>query len=186
MATSRENANPTDPKVAYIISGPESSGNRLLAGILVRSGCAGEGSHNQPHQPADIPSPDKHFVLIKHTGNEIRKWSPILKDRGYKYITVIVIIREPIANVSSMVARKHCRFYTSIYKDRTQKIIDTLEAAKEVADHIEIITYEGITEQFLKQWLPMIGLPYVAGPINLPGQGIFDQITVQNYKHYQQ
>lgn len=70
VVASRENAHPTDSKVAYIISGPESSGNRLLAGILVRSGCSGEGSHNQPHCPNDIPEPDKHFVLIKHTGKE--------------------------------------------------------------------------------------------------------------------
>lgn len=184
MAASRENANPTDSKVAYIISGPESSGNRLLAGILVRSGCAGEGSHNQPHCLNDISEPDKHFVLIKHTGEEIRKWTPILKERGYRYVTVIVIIREPIANVASMVSREHCKFHPSIYKNRTQKIIETLEVAKEVADQIEIITYEGITEQFLKQWLPMIGLPYVPGPINLPGQGIFQEIIVQNAKHY--
>ncbi len=184
MATSRENANPTDPKVAYIVSGPESSGNRLLAGILVRSGCAGEGSHKQPHRPNDIPEPNKHFVLIKHTGDEVKKWTSILKSKGYKYITVIVVIREPIANVASMVSRQHCKFYPTIYENRTEKIIGTLEAAKEVADHIEIITYEGITEPFLKQWLPMIGLPYVPGPIRLPGQGIFQEITVQNSKHY--
>ncbi len=48
MVESREDAGTAGPVTAYIVSGVNSSGNRLLASILVRSGCAGEGSTRQP------------------------------------------------------------------------------------------------------------------------------------------
>jgi len=35
--------------IAYIIAGPIRSGNRLMASILGRSGCLGEGSTRQPN-----------------------------------------------------------------------------------------------------------------------------------------
>jgi hypothetical protein len=48
----------------------------------------------------------------------------------------------------------------------------------------EVLTYEGLTEQFLAAWLPRIGLPYVPGDIVLPGQIAPSKIELQNAKWY--
>ena len=68
MAEPREDASTAGPVTAYIVAGVNSSGNRLLASILVRSGCAGEGSTNQPMRFDAIPPPQQSVVIIKHGG----------------------------------------------------------------------------------------------------------------------
>lgn len=45
---------------AYIVAGPEASGNRYLTSILCARGCAGAGAH---HQPFDDPSDWNRIVL---------------------------------------------------------------------------------------------------------------------------
>tara|TARA_Y100000310_G_scaffold343421_1_gene450969 strand:+ start:8078 stop:8605 length:528 start_codon:yes stop_codon:yes gene_type:complete len=170
---------------AYIVSGPESSGNRLVASILVRSGCLGEGSTAQPRAIDDIPeaTADQPFVMIAHHGLPI--WIRRLRHRGYRDIKVIVIVREPIANVVSMVNRGHVKDHERGHKIRTATIAESIGDSLRAGAELHITTYEGLNEDALRQWLPMIGLNYVGGPLELTGQVSRNWITNENAKHYE-
>ena len=167
---------------AYIICGPQSSGNRLLASILRRSGCTEEGSTLQPRNNYAIPQAGEHsYALIRHNG--IGHAIKVLRERGY-LPHCIVLIREPFANCCSMVNSGHRSSFNTAYINRTQMIADNIREATVSDTALDVITYEGLTEQFLQRWLPMIGLPYVPGPLELPGQIVPRHIWNQNGKHY--
>jgi len=182
MVEPREDARTTGPVMAYIVAGVNSSGNRLLASILVRSGCVGEGSTNQPMSIAEIPPPEQSVVIIKHGG--LTGWIRRFRELGYQRIVVIIPIREPIANCASIVARGHLSDFEDAYHHRIVAISRNIVEALAQRVELELITYEGLSEPFLKQWLPRIGLPYVPGHLSLPGQHASSEICNQNAKHY--
>ena len=182
MVKSREDARTTGPVTAYIVAGVNSSGNRLLASILVRSGCAGEGSTNQPMRIEEIPPPERSIVIIKH--GMLTGWIRRFRELSYQRIVVIIPIREPIANCLSIVSRGHLSDFEDAYHHRIVAITRNMIEALAQRVELEIITYEGLSEPFLKQWLPRIGLPYVPGHLALPGQHASNEICNQNAKHY--
>jgi hypothetical protein len=169
--------------VAYLIAGPPSAGNRLVASALVRSGCLGVGAGDvQPKSFGDIPiAGDQPLVIIKH--RKIFKWTRALYGAGYSRVVVIVIVREPIANALSLVERGHVVGLEDAQSYRTTVIAQNI-ASGLFADRLEIITYEGLSELFLSHWLPEIGLPYIPGPLDLPDQDTPSAIQNQNGKHY--
>lgn len=178
-------------KRAFIVSGPMSSGNRLLGAILVRAGCWGEGSTRQPKNISDIPV-DLHdnVMWIKHGFFE--KDIIDLKAAGFD-ITVIIIIREPEANCHSIVAHKHLSQITKqvltleeAYEERIEIIKNSLDLAYLYGCHIEIITYEGLCNPMLKLWLARLGLrnDNLDEPLKLVGQKNKPEITSENFKYY--
>ena len=169
---------------AYIVSGAESSGNRLLASILVRSGCRGEGSTDQPENEWDIPWSDgTHFAMIAQENLEL--WANRFMSKGYDRIVALLIIREPVANVSSIVKHGHRATIQQALESRQRIISDTIRDAESLAIELHIVTYEGLSEPMLELWLPTIGLPYSTGPLQLRGQhGAQNWITNENAKHY--
>ena len=70
------------------------------------------------------------------------------------------------------------------YRYRTVTIARNIVEALAQDVQLEIITYEGLSEPFLAEWLPRIGLPHVGGGLSLPGQIAPDTISNQNGKHY--
>jgi hypothetical protein len=181
---------------AYLVAGFESSGNRLLASILVRSGCAGEASTNQP--PLDrLPPPERPLVVIAHEqptaerlaaphGQAVARWIAALNGRGYDPVRVLVIVREPVANIRSAIARGHWpqELCEAAYCRRTHDLAQNLSDSLAAGIVPEVLTYEGLTEPFLAAWLPRIGLRYVPGAIILPGQIAPPRIELQNEKWY--
>lgn len=168
---------------AYIVAGPESSGNRLVAAILVRSGCLGEGSTDQPKSPHEVPQASQQpVVVIAH--HNTKNWITGIKQRGYSSVSVIVVIREPIATVKSQVARGHFADFATAHDRRTRTIADAITDTLESCADLHIITYEGLTEDALRSWLPSIGLAYRNGPLDLQGQESPNWISNSNGKHY--
>jgi len=181
---------------AYLVAGFESSGNRLLASILVRSGCAGEASTNQPSLDR-LPPPERPLVVIAHEapaadrvavphGQAVARWTAALKSHGYDPIRVLAIVREPIANIRSAIARGHWpqELCEAAYARRTYDLAKNLSDSLAAGIVPEVLTYEGLTEHYLAAWLPRIGLPYFPGAIVLPGQIAPPQIESQNEKWY--
>lgn len=168
---------------AYLIAGWPSSGNRLLAAVLVRSGCAGEASTEQPDIDF-IPPATRPLVVYQHW--DVRAWIRALRRAGYERVVVIVIVREPVACVRSAIAHDHfqCPNFDRLWADRSRDITQHLFDAIVEGVIPEIVTYEGLTEPFLAAWLPRIGLPYVPGEIILPGQIASSSIESQNEKWY--
>lgn len=168
---------------AYLIAGPPSSGNRLVASIFARSGCLGVGSCDQPTRTGEIPeAADRPLVIIKH--RKINRWALALYAAGYKRVVVVVVVREPIANARSLVDHGHVVGFSDAQSLRISMIARNIVAGMNYADRLEVITYEGLTEEFLSAWLPEIGLPYAPGPLDLPDQDTPASITNQNARHY--
>lgn len=86
-------------------------------------------------------------------------WIRSFRTLGYKRIIVILMIREPIATASSMIKRNHHKDFEDAYAHRIVAIANNLVEALAQRVELEILTYEGLTESFLKKWLPRIGLP---------------------------
>jgi len=169
---------------AYLVCGPESSGNRLLASVLCRSGCDGEGSTRQPrHFSAIPPCCGRPYVLIHH--HNLRPWIRGLYSRGYRNVIAVIVVRDPVAAARSAVSRGHYDSEQEAYASRVECLTENLKAAADAGIRCEVVTYEGLTEPFLQAWLPMIGLPYVNGPLLLPGQLTTSDICNQNEKHYE-
>ena len=168
---------------AYRVAGFESSGNGLLASILVRSGCAGEASTDQP-TPDELPPPKRPLVVIDH--DEVARWIAALRGRGYDPVRVLVIVRERIANIRSAITRGHWpqQLCEAAWARRSTDLAQNLADALAAGIVPEVLTYEGLTEPFLAAWLPRIGLPYVPGEIVLPGQIAPSSIELQNAKWY--
>lgn len=172
-------------KTAYIVSGPRSAGNRLLASILVRSGCGGSGSTIQPHEFNELQTASGPFVIIKHgDNNTLREWIPALRAKGYERIVVLIVLREPVANVSSMTARGHFTHAADARRHIARSISHAATDALADNAELEFVTYEGLTEAALKEWLPTVGLPYVPGSIECVGQDAPDAIENANATHY--
>lgn len=168
---------------AYIVAGPESSGNRLVAAILARSGCLGEGSTDQPLTPDDIPrASSQSVVVISH--RDLTDWIAGARRLGYGSVSVIVVIREPIATVKSQVARGHFADIATAHDSRTRTISDAINDTMSSGADLHVITYEGLTEDALRVWLPSIGLEYRNGPLELRGQDSPNWIRNSNGKHY--
>ena len=182
MVEPREDARTTGPVTAYIVCGAESSGNRLVASILCRSGCDGEGSTRQPQSLEQLPNAERPYVCILHY--HLSPWVRALRANGFARIVAILPIREPLANVRSMMVRGHRTDFEDGYRYRTVTIARNIVEALAQDVQLEIITYEGLSELFLSEWLPRIGLPYVGGGLSLPGQHTSNEICNQNAKHY--
>lgn len=96
-------------KLAYVVVGPESSGNRLVTSLLIRAGCQGTaGMHGDFVQtlptvetPAAIIRSVPHGPRFPDLGAEYRT----LRNRGY-YTRYVVTMRDPFCVVSSMEANR--------------------------------------------------------------------------------
>lgn len=169
---------------AFIVCGPESSGNRLVAAILVRAGCWGEGSTNQPKTIDEIPQDSTNIVWIKH--HQLEGAVKDLRDIGFDDITLIIVVREPEANCRSMVKNGHLTSIDQAYGERLRTIQAALNTGFTFDCKIEIITYEGLSTAMLKLWLPRLGLPIdnLDTPLQLIGQHAPSIISNENAKHY--
>jgi len=172
-----------DCNTAYLVCGPISSGNRLMAAILKRSGCKGTAGKNQAPMDKIPPADNVPYVHVAH--QDLSGWITALKNKGYSRVIAIVVVREPIANMRSAVAQQH----------RVPDFVRGLEARSwilaanitEIANstaNLEIITYEGLCEESLRHWLPHIGLEYKTGDLILPDQDAPVNLENQNAKHY--
>lgn len=169
---------------AFIICGPPSSGNRLIGAILVRAGCWGEGSTNQPKTISDIPTDVDDIVWIHP-----RCWDTLISDlrtAGFEKIIFILVIREPEANCRSMVKSGFYQELDQAYTERTNHLCNMLNIAVTNGCQIEIVTYEGLSTPMLKLWLPRFGLPIhnLDEPLQMIGQLAPDYISNENAKHY--
>jgi len=160
---------------AYLVCGPVASGNRLMASILLRSGCIGFHGDEQPQREEEIlVSKGEPFVMVQH-GN-IVGWVGGLRRAGYSHITGVVMIREPIAAMRSAI-KKHgfTNDLGSMLGSRNRTLVRNITELKANGAEVEIVPYEGLCEEGVKLWLPHIGLKYHTGTLHSPvGDTIVD------------
>jgi hypothetical protein len=168
----------------FIINGPAASGNRLVGAILVRAGCWGEGSTNQPLTIHEVPVNVKNAIWI-HPRCGLEVAIKGLKGFGFE-ITTILVIREPEANTRSMVKAGFFKDIETAHQERNNSIQYTINTSLKFGCNLEIITYEGLSNSMLKIWLPKIGLSAdnLNLPLNLVGQNAASFISNENQKYY--
>ncbi len=83
-----------------------------------------------------------------------------------------------------MVKRGHVVSHERGHKLRTATIIDAVRATVTGGAELHVLTYEGLSEGAMRQWLPLVGLEYVGGPLELVGQDSPNWIQNANAKHY--
>lgn len=68
----------TELKRAFLVVGPEASGNRYLTRLLVSGGCAGAGDYHQPFDLDNwhifVPSPEPQAVVVCRSFPHAREW----------------------------------------------------------------------------------------------------------------
>ncbi len=86
-------------KQAFIVTGAEHSGNRLMVGLLVSGGIWGKPSDKQP-RPGNIPYPIPDDVaVIAHVYEDLDAWATYwLQEHDVK---VIVMVRDPWVQMRS-------------------------------------------------------------------------------------
>lgn len=177
-------------KRAFLVTGPESAGNRLLAAVLSAAGCVGEGSTASRFNER-LPFDEDPAVVIRsmpHGGD----WYPVemllstLRRRGYE-VTVLVTTRDPVALARSQVANGHqpseddahvavCRAYDEIF--------DGLRHSQEIS---HLVPYESVTSEdpnAIPALLELLGLRPV-GLASVEVDGLPRPIENQNAKHYE-
>ena len=98
---------------AYLVAGAESSGTRMLTGLLVAAGCSGSAGHAQAWD-AKAPHADEHPRVVwrrsvPHGGAwpELREMVERLRSRGYDDVRFVVTVRDRHCLASSQVAAGH-------------------------------------------------------------------------------
>jgi len=163
-----------------------------MAAILKRSGCIGSASTNQPQKAHDVPEvadngTTRPAVIIKHF--RVRLWAELLRARGYNRIVAICVVREKYATVQSQLAHGHAQVPANAVSTHSAKIAAAVHDGFVHCDELHVTSFEGLSEPALRHFLPMIGLPYVDGPLLLDGQntgdGVSPALSVStNRKHY--
>lgn len=168
---------------SFIVSGPVSSGNRVMTGILVRAGLAGEGSTNQPVTIEDV---DYNLPSVMITHYELKKWIDAFKSHGHE-VTVIIMIREIFAQVNSAIKRGHFSNIDNAFLDAQETILRNIREATEAGCDIEFVSYESLCPKMIPFFLNRHGLRFdnIKEPLNLVGQYAPDQPTNMNEAHYQ-
>lgn len=176
-------------KRCYLVCGPEGAGNRLLASILVRAGCHGEGATSQPYADR-LPDGEEPVVVIRslpHGGEwpdmagEVRT----LHGRGY-LITLLVTARDPFALARSQISDGHAESERAVLARAAagyRKLFSALPS-----DLLPVVVpYEALVlggEAAASSLLTMLGLPSDReGPLTVEGVER-DGITNENAKHY--
>ena len=97
-----------DRKRCFLVVGPECAGNRILAAILARAGCAGGGTTTAPLNTG-LPTDEDPVVMIRsypHGGDwpNLRQLGKDLAERDYA-ITILLTVRDPHAITQSQIER---------------------------------------------------------------------------------
>ncbi|MBN1815326.1 MAG: hypothetical protein JXA14_26075 [Anaerolineae bacterium] len=90
--------------------GPESSGTRLLTGVLIAGGCAGEVTHRQRFD--ELPPHDAPYVVWRRSAPHARSWPDVegmvgtMREQGYRVVGVVTT-RDWMAMCHSQISRGH-------------------------------------------------------------------------------
>lgn len=175
---------------AFLVTGPESAGNRLLAAILTRAGCHGTGAHDSPYTdrlPADGEDPVVLIRSMPHGGSwPDLGWSvQALRTRGY-HVTMLITVREPVAHIRSQVARGHSRTEAAARIDTMSAYQRIFRAILELPQRpaFRLVPYEGFVlhPEAIGPFVRELGLDWKAGPVTVERQS--REVTDENAKHY--
>jgi hypothetical protein len=170
-------------KRAFLVYGPESSGNRLVTRLLVACGCYGDGTHTQRLNEGP-PDTDLDIVWFRSVPYA-RVWPNLVdqidqvKRYGYEPI-ILILSRDVYATAQSQIRVGHAKSLEAAYRSiqAAYKIIFDAITHHNV-DYV-MVSYESL---FVRQseylgWL----LDYLELELQQP----IEQVTDQNGKYYKE
>lgn len=169
-------------KRCFLVCGPESAGNRLLASLLARAGCIGEGSTTNRWRER-LPADETSAVIIRHRPSAAELAE--LDRRGY-IVTALVTTRDLHCTTRSQVARGHCVTETEAWHGIGAAYREIFRALPDNVD-IVVAPFEAFTlhrEAAANALLARLGLPKL-----MPGRVAIDNhlepgIRDENAKWY--
>jgi len=171
-------------KRCYLVVGPESAGNRLLASLLVRAGCIGTASTDQQW----TPEKETPCVLIRSyphgdTWPSLHQLKRQLEDKEYEVFT-LVTVRHPVALLKSQVNRGHAEDLGLAASQMRQAYIRIFS---ELSGHFYVVPKESLVlhpREAVRALLHLIGLPGITdGPLVIEGRE--RHISDENWNHYE-
>lgn len=121
-------------KQAYIVAGPESSGNRALARLLIDAGCLGSTEFDHPWMKEELPKDETPAVVIRSFphGNawpDIAGLFIVLRGRGYS-VRVLVPVRAIMDVIRSQLVRHGhpSELAWANYQESYRRILAQIEA----------------------------------------------------------
>lgn len=131
---------------AYIAVGPESSGTRLLAEILIAGGCHGEATHEQrfDRKIPDGLSPIVWRRSIPHENRDLNL-SRMVSRLGSYLVTVVVIVRNFSATEVAQVDQRLHVHNAGLAQDRmTRGLLSLFRQIARLGLDYTLITYESL------------------------------------------
>lgn len=177
-----------EPKRCYVVVGPESSGNRLLAALLVRAGCRGVAGMDTPDA---LPIDDDPAVVLRsyphgYEWPDLRSIVGRLRDRGY-LVRVLVTVRDHHCVIHSQQAhRLHTREVAEANVQRAY--CDIFRQVADIGVGFVMVPYESLVARpvhGVRSLLEWLGLPVdnLGGKIVIDGKA-HDTITDGNGRWY--
>lgn len=176
-------------KRAFLVTGPESSGNRMMAAILSAAGCRGSGSTDSPYND-QLPAGESPVVIIRsfpHGGRwpNLRELIAQLQSCGYE-VTVLVTARGPVALERSQVAAGHQVDGDGARQAIAEAYGRIFPALFASGTRWMLVPYEALVlnpDTAVPELLELLGLnPDFGGHVRVDHQ--LGPITDQNRKHY--
>lgn len=158
---------------AYIVVGPESSGNRYLVRFLCAAGCAGRGEQDQPFDgpapgyrfvpPTDVTGPIAFYRSFPHGGlwPDLSAMATTARRAGF-LVTVLVMVRDPAVVEMSQVRDGHVITAESALvrvQEAYRAIFDGLSRS---GSEFVVVPYQSLARPSFRRWLTdRLGLPSV-------------------------
>lgn len=157
----------SEPKRAYLVYGPEASGNRLMGRLLIAAGCIGDGGHAQRWETKP-PTDETPIVWVRslplgtdHRWPDVPEHIMRLEDAGYQ-VVLVILVRDMIATSLSQIAAGHVEHRLEAEQNMLGALQTLLDAPKWAAtNHAQVVTYEAIAGglPYVNALLDRLGLP---------------------------
>jgi hypothetical protein len=161
-------------KRAFLVLGPESSGNRLVTRCLIAAGCDGDGGHRQRFDRPDGIVGAAELIVWRRSMPHGQEWPDLdqmlrrLRDGGYADVRVLAMVRTHYCAVQSQLHGREAHVRTEQQAEE-----NLAEAMRKIAvfcaaNHLPVryITYESLVHHFgaLAATLADWGLKLTAPP----------------------
>jgi hypothetical protein len=156
---------------AYIVTGPESSGNRYLVQILRACGCytVAPSIEKDPPQPVDDPdrvdftklflAPGKDLIAfhrsIPHGGQwvDLSAIAKQLSQAGYKSRTLLIMARNTRSMVDGQVRENHTLGNRHLSRNHISKAWRHIFSHVNSFDSFQVVPYVDLTSNLFVNWL---------------------------------
>jgi hypothetical protein len=129
-------------KRAFIVTGPESSGTRLMANILEAGGCIRDDDMKSGAETMVIHRSVPHGGIMPDFAGMVNR----LRGGGYT-VQAVVMIRDPFTTASSQVQTRHSADLEQAYSKQRTALVFILQQLDQCRCPFLHITYETLVQR---------------------------------------